>query len=59
MTMCQEFVSGVNVLANAIMDVLYMILITAINVEKGVLKPRKTWNGRLKQMVGFMLGEIV
>ena len=55
--MCQEFVSGVNVLANAIMDVLYMVLIIAINVGKAFLKPRNIQNGSLEQMAVVMSGE--
>ena len=45
--MYQELVIDVNISANAIMDVLYMVLIIAINVGKSFLKPRNIQNGSL------------
>ena len=55
--MYQELVIDVNISANAIMDVLYMVLIIAINVGKAFLKPRNIQNGSLEQMAVVMLGE--
>ena len=55
--MYQELVIDVNISANAIMDVLYMVLIIAINVGKAFLKPRNIQNGSLEQMAVVMSGE--